>query len=112
MTLTLVDSPAATVLKLRGEFDLSNTSDVEEALALAADTDDTLIVVDLSEMTFAGTTVMRALLAGRTAAASRGKKLVVVRPTPIVWHAFEVMGLDGAFVAFDTLDSAVAASTA
>src|SRR5947209_12378333 len=108
MTFTLDDAPAATVLTLRGEFDLSNTPDVEDALAQAASSGDPVLVVDLSEVTFAGTTMMRALLAGRAAAESHGSELVVVRPTPIVWHGFEVMGLDEAFRAFETLEAALA----
>jgi len=61
----------------------------------------------LSEMTFAGTTMMRALLAGRAAAMTNGKQLVFIRPTPIVWHSFEVMGLATVFDSFETLESAL-----
>jgi len=106
--ITLVDTPAATVLRLHGEFDLSNTPDVEDALATAIGACDEVVVIDLSEMTFAGTTMMRALLPGRAAAMSNGKQLVVIRPTPIVWHAFEVMGLSEVFDSFDTLEAALA----
>src|SRR5947209_8109594 len=108
MTFTLVDTPAATVLRLRGEFDLSNTPDVEDVLATALGADDDVVIVDLSEMTFAGTTMMRALLAGRAAAMTHAKQLVIIRPTPIVWHAFEVMGLAEVFTSFDTVESALA----
>ena len=108
MTVTLVDKAAATVLRLRGEFDLSNTPDVEDALEIASQSDHEVVVLDLSEMSFAGTTMMRALLAGRMAATARGKRLVIVRPTPIVWHAFEVMGIADVFEVFDTLESALA----
>jgi anti-sigma B factor antagonist len=107
MTLTLVDVSAATVLRLRGEFDLSNTPDVEDALAVAASTDHRLLVIDLSEMTFAGTPMMRALLAGQAAAMSQGRRMVLVRPTPIVWHSFEVMGLDRLLTAYETVEAAL-----
>lgn len=111
MTLTLLDAPDATVLRLRGEFDLSNTPDVEDALALVASSDEPTLVIDLSEMTFAATPMMRALLAGRAAAVAHGKWMALVRPTPIVWHSFEVMGLATAFNSFDTLEAALAAGS-
>lgn len=107
MTLTRSDAAAAIVLAFRGEFDLSNTPDVEDALADAVSSPDSTVVADLSEMTFAGSTMMRALLAAHAAATLRHSRLVLVRPTPIVWHAFEVMGLADHFTVFDTREAAL-----
>jgi len=89
-------------LKLAGEFDLSNSHELEQALAAAIDAGGRDLVVDLSEVSFLdGTTLNTLVLAGKRCARRNGH-LVIVRPGPPTWRVFVLTGMSRAFATFDS----------
>lgn len=68
------------VLRLWGEHDLSTVGLLRTALAEMLERDDD-VVIDLSEVTFLGSSTMKTLAIGRDLFAARGHALVVRSPT-------------------------------
>lgn len=66
------------IVKLRGEHDLGSRSRITEMLAGASD--QATVLVDLSECTFADSSVVAALVVARDELRRRGGRLAVVIP--------------------------------
>ncbi len=93
----------ATIATLRGEIDLSNSSDVEEQLTAAGNGDDTL-VIDLGALGYIDSSGF-----GMLERLSRKKKVrVAVPPTAVVHRAFAVTGLAEIVPVFPGVDEALA----
>jgi anti-anti-sigma factor len=110
MTLTvgLETRDAGVVVELAGELDLATAPMVEEAIADAEASRPSVLVLDLSELTFMDSTGLRIVLAADAAARREARRLVLVRgPDPV--HRVFLMALldrrldivDGREAAFD-----------
>ena len=73
-----VPQPGTAIVKLRGELDLSTKTRLSRALAVASA--QATVLVDLSECTFADTTVVAALVAASADVRKRGGRLELVIP--------------------------------
>ncbi|MBY8876357.1 STAS domain-containing protein [Actinacidiphila acidipaludis] len=81
------------VLTLRGELDYQDAEDVERAGRDAADSGLRTTVVDLSQVTFADSTLLNALLLWRRRHDADGRHLVITGPLqPAVYRLLDVSG--------------------
>lgn len=96
------------VLRLTGDFDRANAAQLEEALDDAIDAGRAQLVVDLRDVTFLDSTILRMLIRGVSDAVAHGGQLALIRPNANVWRAFVLTGVSHAFPTFDRLDEALA----
>jgi anti-sigma B factor antagonist len=94
----------AEVLRLEGDFDMSNVADVERALDDALDA--RTVIVDLSGVTFLDSTILNTLQQAHRQLRRTGGDLLLVRARESVWHVFEVTMLDRLFTSFESLTAA------
>lgn len=81
---------------LAGEFDLSNTEELERALAAAADADE--LCLDLAAVEFLDCAALGVILSVVRRADERGVPVVLHRPSPIVRRMFEVSGVESSLM--------------
>jgi anti-anti-sigma factor len=81
------------LLALRGDLDMASAAELSRALA-----DDTVEIVDMSEVEFLGAAGLRVLVAAQRARRARGRCLCVVRPSRAVRRTLEIVGLLEIFV--------------
>jgi anti-sigma B factor antagonist len=98
-----VSDDGVVCLAVAGEVDLDSAGVLRVAIdeALAGDAD-TALVVDLDQVTFLDSTGISVLVAGRHAAAERGRALQVVNPRGMVRRVLEVTGVLPSLTAGDT----------
>jgi anti-sigma B factor antagonist len=94
------------IVRLQGEFDLSNSAQVEGALLNAVD-EARSIVIDLSATTFVDSSVVRALIRP-TRSENLHVALVVPEANTAVHRVVTLMGLDGFFEVYTDVSTAVA----
>jgi anti-anti-sigma factor len=83
------------LVRLTGEFDLSNAWKVRDALLAAIRHEERDIVVDLTDVTFMDAQLVRVLVNARRAAARRDVAFVVVPPSePGVGRVAELIDFD------------------
>jgi anti-sigma B factor antagonist len=97
-----------TVVRLAGELDLYNASEVRDALATAAENKPQRIVVDLSRVEFIDSTALGVLIEARTRLENR-RAFLLAGPGLETRRALEVSGLARHFGIHDSVDEAVAA---
>jgi anti-anti-sigma factor len=97
------------VLEVRGELDLSNTRELEDALA---GTQRRTVILDLSLLGFVDSAGIRSIDVAHRHLRGSGRALVVVAPagSRADW-TFRVAGMDSELV-FDSLESATLRATA
>lgn len=82
------------VIRLTGEFDISNAQAILEAVSKARQgRADAHVVVDLRDVTFIDAAGIRALLRAQQQAQQGGGGLVVRGPSPLVLDMLTVLGL-------------------
>jgi anti-sigma B factor antagonist len=91
----------ATVIALKGEFDLAQRERVQEVFSAALG--EPLVIVDMSGTTYADSTVLSALLKLNTDLQARGGKLILVGPSAMVQRILAVTGLGTVFEVRATL---------
>jgi anti-anti-sigma factor len=79
------------VVSLRGELDASTVPGLAEELASGADS---LVVLDLNQLTFIDSSGLGAIHVARQRVINDGGVLVVCRPSPAVHRVLEITGLD------------------
>lgn len=89
--VTSYDFNGGRVFALTGELDACTCRGLAECLRGPSDS---LVVVDLSQLTFIDSCGLGALHAARQMAIKNGGTLVVSRPSPMVHRVFEITGLD------------------
>jgi anti-sigma B factor antagonist len=101
------------ILTLDGEFDRSEGPQFEQRMAEALDSGRTGVVVDLRGVSFLDPTMVLALVRGLRRAEKRNGlgSLHLVRPNPVVWRTFVLIGMSAIFPAFPTLRDALATFT-
>ncbi|RZS87466.1 anti-anti-sigma factor [Motilibacter rhizosphaerae] len=88
-----VDLVVPTVLVLEGEIDLHRSEELRTAAVAFEASGATVLVVDLSAVTFLDSAGLAFLARVARCAQQRGGLVRVLRPTPIVRRALEVSGL-------------------
>ena len=83
-----------THLVLTGRLDFDGAEEIEKDFAAAAAGERAHVVVDLSGVTFLSSIGMRLLIKSARAQASRGGKLVLAAPQPLVRKVLETTGID------------------
>lgn len=93
-------------LVLRGELDLSTVGKVEEALHTAQASEESLIVLDLSGLTFMDSTGLRLMVTADQRARKAGRRLVIVKGPETVQRVFSITKLDETLEMVDDLSQA------
>jgi anti-anti-sigma factor len=108
-TVTAARTGAALVIRIEGEVDMSNASDVEQAIRAAAD-GTALVVLDLAEVSFFDSSGIRMLFGVRQEFRRDGAQIAVVAPEGSrVSHVLDVARVDDAAPIFHSSESALAA---
>jgi anti-anti-sigma factor len=81
-------------VSLKGELDLSSVGKVEEELARAEAEGPSLLVLDLSQLSFLDSTGLRAVVTADERARSNGRRLVIVRGPDAVQRVFAITRLE------------------
>jgi anti-sigma B factor antagonist len=90
------------------EVDVSNADGLRQRLLARADEGHAVLVVDMSETAFCDSTGLHQLVRAHKRAAAAGGEVRLVITAPTVLRLFEIVGIDGFFPIFKSLDEAVA----
>ena len=97
------------VLPLEGEIDLHVSPEVAESLRTMIAQKPTVIVVDLSKVTYFDSSGLAVLIEGMQKVQEYGGKFALAGVQESVQHIFEIARLDQVFQIFPDVDSALAA---
>ncbi len=97
------------VLRVEGEVDVSTAPQLRERLLSLADRGHTLVVVDLSTVSFVDSTALGVLVSGVKRLRAAGGDLRLVVTERRVLKVFEITGLTAVFAIHPTADDAVRA---
>jgi anti-sigma B factor antagonist len=82
-----------TVIRVRGDQDLSNVSALSDALASATDLGRAAVVVDLSGVTFMDASTLGAIVRARNVLESQSRSLIVRCPSPCALRLLDLCGI-------------------
>ncbi len=100
----------AVVLAVDGEVDTLTAPPMEQAMGkLLADTDDVVLVVDLTNVTFLASSGLAVLIRAAHRATARDLRLRLVVPGRAVRRPLEVTGSDQLFAVYQDVQAALAA---
>jgi anti-sigma B factor antagonist len=85
--------PHPTVIRVRGDQDLSNVSALADALARATELGGADVVVDLSGVTFMDASTLGAIVRARHVLESRSRSLIVRCPSPCARRLLDLCGI-------------------
>ena len=94
-------------LALAGEFDLSNATQVEDALKEIERERPSLLVLDLRELTFMDSTGLRVMVSADARARDDSRRLAVVQGPEPVHRVFRITGLDDHLEMVETPEAAL-----
>jgi anti-anti-sigma factor len=94
LEVTTQDSGGQVTVSLRGELDLSSVGKVEEALKRVEADGPSLLILDLSQLSFLDSTGLRAVVTADERAREDGRRLVVVRGPVAVQRVFSITRLE------------------
>jgi anti-anti-sigma factor len=94
LEVTTQDSGGQVTVSLKGELDLSSVGKVEEELKRVEADGPSLLVLDLSKLTFLDSTGLRAVVTADERARGDGRRLVVVRGPDAVQRVFSITRLE------------------
>ena len=89
-------------MSIAGELDMADADKVAEILVDAADAGTPTVSLDLSGLTFADSSAVKAIVLGAQAAARRGVGYELVDPTDRVHRLLEITGLAGSMTIIKT----------
>lgn len=81
-------------LSLRGELDLSTVEKVEHELRRAERSEPSLVIVDLSGLSFIDSTGLRTIVTAHQRAHDAGRRLAIVKGPDTVHRVFTITRLD------------------
>ena len=84
---------SATVVELTGDFDMNNVVEVETAFGAALESDGGDVILDLAGVEFLDSMLLRQIVHAHERAQGLGRRLMIVRPDPVLWRIFTVSGL-------------------
>jgi anti-sigma B factor antagonist len=96
------------IVSAGGEIDMHSSAGLEKALT-AAFQSSSVIIVDLTHVTFVDSSALGMLIGARSRAEQSGGSISLVRPPLIVRKLLIGTQLQQTFAAFDSLDDALAA---
>ena len=94
-------------LALAGEFDLSNATQVEDALKEIESERPSLLVLDLRGLTFMDSTGLRVMVSADARARDDSRRLAVVQGPESVHRVFRITGLDDHLEMVETPEAAM-----
>jgi anti-anti-sigma factor len=94
-----------TVIALQGELDIERRDEIIASLQL--DEGDAPILIDLSDVPYADSTVIAQLLRFRNEATARNRRLALLIGSPQFGRVLQYAGLDQAFAVFDNRGAAL-----
>lgn len=110
MQLETVDLPSGIrQIKLTGRLDVQGAGAIDNKFAFTVTTAKTPVVIDLSGVEFIASIGMRLLLLNAKSLNTRGGKLALCQPQPLVHEALATAGIDLLIPIYDDLDTACAA---
>jgi len=86
------------VVRIAGELDMADADQVGDVLTEAVDSGKPTVIVELSDLKFADSSAIKAILIGAQAADERGVTYELVNPRGLVKRLLEVTGLDQALL--------------
>lgn len=95
-SVAVAGTPNQVTVAVEGELDMTDADRVGDVLVQAAASGRPIVRVDLSGLTFADSSAVKALLVGAKAAEASGATYVLVNPHGNVQRLLAVTGLDGA----------------
>jgi anti-anti-sigma factor len=107
MVASLIRPDGAVVIRLRGEADLHTAPCLRDVLADAIQGDPSIIVVDLTGVTFVDSMMLGVLLGATREIRPRGSDLRIVVDDPHVRRIFEMTLLDRVLQLYEDLESAL-----
>jgi anti-sigma B factor antagonist len=106
--LSVASQDGACVVRLGGELDLYNATDVREGLFSACADGPERVVVDLAEVDFIDSTALGVLIEARTKMTNK-RAFLLAAPRLETKRALEISGLDRHFSVHDTVPDALSA---
>jgi anti-anti-sigma factor len=100
------------LIKLIGRLDIIGTGEIETKFSGYCAGEKLRVVLDLSEVDFLSSIGIRLLMLTAKSVASRGGKIVILRPIPDVQSVLEITGIPGIIPIYSHLESAEAVLTA
>ncbi len=94
LEITVAAGDSGPVIMLSGEADIQGSGELSAVLAAQLATGAVRLLVEASELRFADSTSVRALVLAARTLRERGGELVLVRPQPPVARVLELMGAD------------------
>lgn len=108
LSFDVTSDAGAIVLRVDGEIDVLTAPALREKIAsLTGSTAHSVLVLDLSDVTFLASAGL-AVLAGASDACEGRGRFIVVAQTPVVLRPLELTGLTEAFEVFPTVETALA----
>lgn len=95
-------------IRLAGDVDLYVAADLREAVGQQIDSGRSRLIIDLTEATFIDSTTLGILVGAMRRLRTRGGRLAVVCPNPVIARVFEITGLNRMFGVFETREQALA----
>ncbi|MFG1695654.1 STAS domain-containing protein [Nonomuraea sp. NPDC049309] len=102
------DHGGSVVVRLSGEMDVDNVSQVRKCLDEAVAADEPRLVVDLTGLTFIDTTGLGVLVRLLASLRERGRTMALVAPDGVVLRRLRRTNLAPLFPIYDTLPEALA----
>jgi anti-anti-sigma factor len=93
------------VVRLTGELDISRRAELSEALARASA--GRAVLIDLSDVPYADSTVIAELLRFRSEAEGDGRRIALLIGSPQLVRILQYAGVSGAFRVFDARGEAL-----
>jgi anti-anti-sigma factor len=94
LEVTTQDSGGHMTVSLKGELDLSSVGKVEEELERVEKDGPSVLVLDLSQLSFLDSTGLRAVVTADERARSNGRRLVIIRGPDPVQRVFAITRLE------------------
>jgi anti-sigma B factor antagonist len=94
------------VIKLIGKLDIVGVGQIETRFAGYCAGDGVRVIVDLSEVDFLASIGIRLLTLTAKSIASRGGKMVLLKPIPDVQHVLEITGIPAIIPIYSHFESA------
>ena len=94
------------LIKLNGKLDITGTGQIETKLAGYCGGENARILLDLSDVEFLASIGIRLLTLTAKSVATRGGKMVLLNPTPDVYHVLDVTGIPAIIPVYSNYESA------
>lgn len=101
------DEDGYRIIELTGQFVGGDETDVLQALLLDAANNEAKVLINMTDVSFANSSFLSALLSAHARITRRGNQLIVAGMSPLVAQVFTITKLDLIFTVFDTAAEAV-----